>query len=44
MNRESVFERKQAGTLVLCTKDVGDVCVEPGRDGPVVSSQRSLGL
>lgn len=26
-----------AGSVFLCTKDVGDVCVEPGADGPVVS-------
>ena len=32
-----------AGSVVLCTKDVGDVCVEPGRDGPVVSSQKAAG-
>lgn len=35
---------EEAGSLVLCTKDVGDVCVEPGRDGPVVSCQRGAGL
>ena len=29
-----------AGSRFLCTKDVGDVCVEPGADGPVVSCQR----
>lgn len=29
-----------AGSRFLCTKDAGDVCVEPGADGPVVSCQR----
>ncbi len=28
------------GSVFLCTKDVGDVCVEPGVEGPVVSCQR----
>ncbi|MBM6676740.1 ComEC/Rec2 family competence protein [Olsenella uli] len=31
---------EDVGSLVLCTKDVGDVCVEPGAEGPVVSCQR----
>lgn len=31
---------EDAGSLFLCTMDVGDVCVEPGADGPVVSCQR----
>ena len=31
---------EDAGSLFLCTKDVGDVCVEPGASGPVVSCQR----
>lgn len=31
---------EDAGSLFLCTKDVGDVCVEPGASGPVVSWQR----
>lgn len=29
-----------AGSRFLCTIDVGDVCVEPGASGPVVSCQR----
>lgn len=29
-----------AGSSFLCTIDVGDVCVEPGSSGPVVSCQR----
>jgi len=29
-----------AGSLFLCTKDVGDVEVRPGRDGPCVRCQR----
>lgn len=29
-----------AGSLFLCTMDVGDVCVEPGAAGPVVTCQR----
>ena len=32
-----------AGSRFLCTKDVGDVCVEPGEEGPVVSCQRGKG-
>ena len=31
---------EDSGSLFLCTMDVGDVCVEPGADGPVVSCQR----
>ncbi len=31
---------ERAGSLVLCTKDVGDVCVEPGAAGPRVSCER----
>ena len=31
---------EEAGSLFLCTRDVGDVCVEPGVVGPVVSCQR----
>lgn len=31
---------ERAGSLFLCTKDVGDVCVEPGAEGPRVSCER----
>ncbi len=31
---------EDAGSLFLCTMDVGDVCVEPGVTGPRVSCQR----
>lgn len=31
---------EDAGSLFLCTMDVGDVCVEPGAGGPRVSCQR----
>ena len=31
---------EEAGSVFLCTMDVGDVCVEPGAEGPVVSCQR----
>ena len=30
---------EEAGSLFLCTKDVGDVTVEPGAEGPVVRCQ-----
>ncbi|OUO35501.1 ComEC/Rec2 family competence protein [Olsenella sp. An290] len=32
-----------AGSVFLCTSDAGDVCVEPGGRGPVVSCQRGDG-
>ncbi len=35
---------EDSGSLFLCTKDVGDVCVEPGGEGPVVSLQRGGAL
>lgn len=31
---------EDVGSTFLCTMDVGDVCVEPGVEGPVVSCQR----
>ena len=31
---------EKAGSVFLCTKDVGDVSVEPGASGPVVTCQR----
>ena len=31
---------EDAGSAFLCTMDVGDVCVEPGVEGPLVSCQR----
>ena len=34
---------EDAGSTFLCTKDVGDVTVEPGEDGPVVTCQRGEG-
>ncbi|MBP3894791.1 MAG: ComEC/Rec2 family competence protein [Atopobiaceae bacterium] len=33
---------RQAGSWVVCTKDVGDVDVRPGRDGPVVRTHPRL--
>lgn len=33
-----------AGSLFLCTMDAGDVCVEPGETGPVVSCQKEAGM
>lgn len=39
---ECVDTLEAAGSTFLCTKDVGDVCVEPGADGPVVSSSRGV--
>ena len=42
MRHESLLSEvlERAGSLFLCTIDVGDVCVEPGERGPVVSCQR----
>lgn len=37
---ECVEVLEGAGSLFLCTKDVGDVCVWPGEDGPVVACAR----
>ena len=37
--QECVEVLESAGSLFLCTKDVGDVTVEPGASGPVVSCQ-----
>ena len=37
---ECVESLERAGTQFLCTKDVGDVTIEPGQMGPVVSTQR----
>lgn len=34
---------EKAGSVFLCTKDVGDVTVEPGDSGPVVTCQREEG-
>lgn len=39
---ECVDTLEAAGSTFLCTKDVGDVCVEPGADGPIVSSSRRV--
>lgn len=39
---ECVDILEAAGSTFLCTKDVGDVCVEPGADGPIVSSSRGV--
>lgn len=41
---ECVEALESAGTAFLCTKDVGDVTVCPGSDGPVVSCGRRSGL
>lgn len=35
--RECVVALESAGSLFLCTKDAGDVTVEPGEKGPAVS-------
>lgn len=37
---ECVAVLEASGSTFLCTKDVGDVCVEPGAAGPVVSCSR----
>ena len=37
---ECVESLESVGTQFLCTKDVGDVTIEPGQMGPVVSTQR----
>lgn len=34
---------EDVGSVFLCTKDVGDVTVEPGADGPIVTCQREEG-
>lgn len=39
-SEECVACLERAGSTFLCTMDVGDVCVEPGRDGPVVTCAR----
>lgn len=40
---ECVETLEEAGSRFLCTKDVGDVTVEPGEAGPVVTCQRAEG-
>ena len=43
--KECVEALEEAGSIFLCTKDVGDVTIEPGANGPVVScSKASQGL
>ena len=43
--KECVEALEEAGSVFLCTKDVGDVTIEPGANGPVVScSKASQGL
>nr|WP_239471763.1 ComEC/Rec2 family competence protein [Olsenella profusa] len=37
---ECVAALEAAGSTFLCTRDVGDVCVEPGAEGPRVSCAR----
>lgn len=39
-SRACVETLEAAGSTVLCTRDVGDVCVEPGEEGPLVSCGR----
>lgn len=39
---ECVETLEGVGSTFLCTKDVGDVCVEPGVRGPVVSCSRGM--
>lgn len=40
---ECVDALEGAGSLFLCTKDVGCVTVRPGVEGPIVSTERPLG-
>ena len=37
---ECIEALEAAGTRFLCTIDAGDVTVEPGASGPVVSAQK----
>lgn len=39
--KECVEALEGAGSLFLCTKDAGDVTIEPGANGPVVSCSKS---